>query len=548
VVALVLAVSPGFTEAPILTCLPDVVISDVEQNSQTADSNLFVFSDALLFDELVEDADTSDSILRWSGIDPSNAISINGITLDNPGVNTLEPGAADLRAAAATASFRDEAWIATPPSTAGQTKETLITLYVSDGTTVSDGVMKVISVNSVDNTGAADEVVAVPLATFDFASTVQGWGWFAVPAVLVEAAHAYASGALTITETAAVGSVVFGAWESPQNPSVAVAPKLGCIMRARYRISSSGVASATASPGLRLRGATVRVMDSGGGVWIPDFLTMDYNSLDQVQVTTVNFVMGADYANRVPAATGTDYNLYVFPRQVAEALESPDPANPVVHYFTADLLDTDAEGDGGTYRIESVQIDGIDRPELGAGTAVPALTFSSFATGWTAGIQPLPGGTMNSTGLVASAGATLVIDVASGNQYFIAFAEHTAGVTLDAGRIYRLAFSMTSDEVPGGDEGPKVRVNVDSSAFLWNANKELQGGALLARLTSTPSLMELWIEAPAAKVSTPGLTEPMKPKINSYLALNVASWPFNRVVSGRIECTALETEVFDTLP
>ena len=45
VVALVLAVSPSFAEAPLLTCLPDIVISDVEQNSATADANLFVFSD-----------------------------------------------------------------------------------------------------------------------------------------------------------------------------------------------------------------------------------------------------------------------------------------------------------------------------------------------------------------------------------------------------------------------------------------------------------------------------------------------------------------------
>lgn len=548
VVALVLAVSPGFAEAPILACLPDVVISDVEQNSQTADSNLFIFSDALEFDELVEDADTADNLLRWSGIDPSNAISINGIPLNDPGVNTLEPGAQDLRAAAATASFSDDTWNATPPATDGETKETMITLYVSDGTTVSEGVMKVISVNTVNDTGPGDEVVAVPLATYDFASTEQGWKWFHVAPILVQAGHAYSGGALRMTETAAVGTLVFGAWESPQDPTVAVAPKLGCIMRARYRISSTGVASPTASPGLRFRGATVRVIDSGGGVWIPDFLTEDYNSLDQVFIGTVNFIMSADYAARVPAAGGTDYTMYVFPRQVAESLESPDPTNPVVHYFTADLLDTDAEGDGGTYVIESVQIDGIDRPEIGKGTAVPALSFTDFSTGWSAGIQPLPGGAINNIGLVASVGPDLTITVASGNAYFIAFAEHTNGVSLDSGRIYRLAYWMTSSEQPGGDEGPKIRVNVDSSTFLWNAYKELQGGALLARLTSTPSLMELWLEAPAALASTPGQTEPMKPKINSYLAANIAGFPFNRLVSGTVQCTELQTEVFDTLP
>jgi hypothetical protein len=549
VVALVLAVSPGFAEAPILSCLPDIVISDVEQNSQTADSNLFIFSDALEFDELVEDADTADNVLRWSGIDPAGDISINGISLNDPGVNTLEPAGQDLRAANAMASFRDDTWIATPPTTDGETKETLITLYVSDGTTVSEGVMKVISVNTVSDVGPGDEVVAAPLASFDFASNEQGWNWFDVDPTLPAASHAYAGGSLTMTEAGAAGVLSFGAWESPQDPAVAIAPKLGCIMRARYHISSTGVASPTASPGLRLRGATVRVVDSGGGVWIPDFLAEDYNSLDQVFVGTVNFFMSADYADRVPG-TGTDYTMYVFPRQVSESLDNSDPASPLVSYFTADLLDTDGDGDGGTYNIESVQIDGIDRPELGKGTAVPELTFSDFSSGWSAGTTALPGGTTtpNHTGLVASAGTALTITVASGNDWFIAFAEHTNGVALESGRIYRLAYSMTSSELPGGDEGPLVRVNVDSSTFLWNAYKELQGGSLLARLTSTPSLMELWIEAPPALVSTPGLTEPMKPKINSYLAVNIASWPFFRVVSGTVQCTGLQTEVFDSLP
>jgi hypothetical protein len=550
VVALVLAVSPGFAEAPILSCLPDIVISDVEQNSQTADSNLFIFSDAVDLDELVEDADTADDLLRWSGIDPAGDISINGIALNDPGVNTLEPGAQDLRAVNVdgSATFEDDNWNATPPTTDGETKETMITLYVSDGTTVSEGVMKVITVNTVSDTGPGDEVVPVPLATYDFASNEQGWGWFAVAPILQEVAHSYSGGALRMTETASVGALQFGAWESPQDPTVAIEPKLGCIMRARYSISSSGVASPTAAPGLRLRGATVRVTSDGAGGWIPDFLTEDYNSLDQVFVGTTNFFMGSgDFDNRVPG-TGNTYTLYVFPRQVAESLQSPDPTNPVVHYFTADMLDTDAEGDGGTYIIDSVQIDGIDRPELGAGTAVPELSFTDFSTGWSAGIQPLPGGTINQAGLVAAVGADLTITVANGNEWFIAFAEHTDGVALDSGRIYRLAYSMTSSELPGGDEGPLIRVNVDSANFVWNAYKELQGGSLLARLTSTPSLMELWLEAPPALVSTPGLTEPMKPKINSYLATNIAAWPFFRVVSGTVQCTELQTEVFDSLP
>jgi hypothetical protein len=548
VVALVLAVSPGFAEAPILSCLPDVTVTDNDLGGQTADTDMFIFSNALAFDEYVDDADTTDSALRWSGIDPAGTIAINGIMLDNPGVDTLNPGAADLRDVSDMMTISNEAWNAAPPG-AGSTTETIIELYVSDATTVTQGSMKITTVDT-DGTGANDAVLPATVANYGFDAGAEGWNWFEIAALEIPT-HSATGGALQMTENAGHTNIVFGAYESPQDPAAAVMPSLGCVFRARYSISSSGHSTAAQCPGFRLRGATVHVIDAGGGVWAPDFASFDFNSLDQVQYSTLDFaIVSGDFDSRTPGA-GQDYFLMLYPRQASEMLLSTDPASPVVHYFSADLLDLEGavENDQGTLAVGSVVIDAIDRPDIGAGTAVPQLSFATadFASGWTAATKLLPPGPIDDVGLTATANASgLTINVEPGNEFFEAYCEHTAGEVLEPGRTYRVAFTCTSDEQPGGNVGPAVRVNLDSSRFVWNAIKELKGGSLLARLSADPTLMELWAVAPAELGSTPGLTEPMKPKFMSYQGENsTPQWPFQQVVAGTVACTEIVTEVFD---
>jgi hypothetical protein len=426
----------------------------------------------------------------------------------------------------------------------------MITLYVSDGTTVTEGTMTVTTVNTeFGDASPTDAVVPATVASYDFAGGAEGWNWFeiVVPGI-VAAGHSASGGALNMTETLPHTDIVFGGWESPQDPAVAVSPKLGCIMRARYQISTDAP-SPRETPGMRFRGATVRMVDLGGGNWTVDFANEDYNSLDEIKVSTLDFIMAGppeDYNGRTPGA-GQEYTLMVFPRQIADNLESDDPDSPVVHYFSCDLMDLDGtfDSDQGTLSVDSVVIDGIDRPEIGQGTAVPELSFSDFSTGWSTGIKALPPGTLNQSGLVVSTGASLSIQISPGNENYEAFAEHDTGAPLTPGQYYRLAYWCTSTETPGGDKGPTTRVNLDSEVFIWSMSKELTGGSLLCRLTSTPSLMELWLAAPAEKTSTPGATENMKPKFYSYLGENVAQWPDFRLVSGTIECTQIQTEVFD---
>jgi hypothetical protein len=289
------------------------------------------------------------------------------------------------------------------------------------------------------------------------------------------------------------------------------------------------------------------MIDVGGGVWDPDFTDDNYNVLDALVYSSADIIMGMGGLDaRMPGA-GSEYSLMAFPRQVPEQLMEPN----VVLYFTADLMDLDGafDTDSGTLSFESVTIDGIDRPEPGAGTAVPELTFATADFGtWLASTKALGTGTFISTGLSASATASgLEITVGTSSEHFEAFAEWPTGLSLEAGRVYRLMFMATSTETPGGDAGPLLRTNVTSSRFVYSAIKELEGGSLLARLTSTPSPMELWIVAPAADTTqaTAGVTEPMKPQIQSYLTANVAQFPFFREVSGTVAITEINTEVFD---
>lgn len=545
VVALVLAVSPSFAEAPLLTCLPDIVISDVEQNSATADANLFVFSDAIVFDEHVVDPDTPVDTLRWSFIESGGAtIEINGIASD-PLVDTVNPGASDLRNGNPTASFWDVEWTNTPPTTAGETKEVFIDMHASDGTQVSTQTIKVTTVNDTDATGEGDSTVAAPVASFDFATGAEGWTQFTAGGV-ISATLAASGGSLNATEPATHNNIVYGAWESPKDPNVGVHAKIGCIHQARYQVSTNAV-SATKTPGFRFRALARPMIDVGGGVFEPDFTDSNNNVLDALVYSSADLIMGmGGLDDRMPGA-GSEYSLMAFPRQVPEQLLEPN----VVLYFTADLMDLDGsfDTDSGTLSFESITIDGIDRPEPGAGTAVPELTFATadFASGWTASTKALGTGTFVSTGLSASATASgLEITVGTSSEHFEAFAELDTGVSLEPGRIYRLMFMATSTETTGGDAGPLLRTNLTSTRFVYSAIKELEGGTLLAHLTSTPSPMEVWVVAPAADTTQAGaVTEPMRPQIQSYLTANVAQFPFFREVSGTVAITEINTEVFD---
>jgi hypothetical protein len=71
-----------YAASPVLSTLPIVVISDLENQSSTEDWNLFVFTDAFAFADYASDADTPASALKWTfdiGAGSTGSLTINDV-------------------------------------------------------------------------------------------------------------------------------------------------------------------------------------------------------------------------------------------------------------------------------------------------------------------------------------------------------------------------------------------------------------------------------------------------------------------------------------
>jgi len=551
-VALVLSVAPVYAEAPLLSCIPDIIVTDLDQGAQTADTNMFIFTNALNLDEYVTDKDTTDDNVRWSFIetDAVKAIAINGIGSNTSG-NVKEPGAFDLRVGQANGLIDVEnvLWSGTAGTSASLIRD--VEVIASDGTSTQSQTVRITTINNVGETNpTSDSLVPHVFSSFTFDAGDEGWTWFDVASVYPAPSHQATGGGLQMTEAAGTTPIAYGGWESPKNPSTGIHLSLGCIARARYTLKTTGVTAPEDTPSFRLR-CSIRhmVADAAApGGWRPKFDNPDF--LDDYYMFYGTFDAKATiFANRVPGTAGQTYAALVYPQQVADTLL----ANDTVAYFAADVLDLYAafNSDAGTINVDSVEVDGIDRPEIGQGTAVTALSFPAdgwTGANWNTGITQLTGlgYTPNVTGLtisVAANGITLVVQ--PGNQAFEAYAELKAAnsVALDSGKYYRLAWTLTSTEQATGDAGPLVRTGIESSELVFSVEKQLDGGSLLARLSSTPAPYEMWFEAPA-QVGTTGQTEVMLPRLSSWLVTGNV-YPFFRAVSGTVRALSLTTEVFD---
>jgi hypothetical protein len=552
VVALVLVVSPGFATAPIITCVPDIIVSDFE-DSQTQDNDLFIFRDAIDLDTHVTDADTDPALLRWSFIQSSGPnIEINDIGSNTSG-DVVAPGAFDIRAVSNLITVRNVDWSPlaedpgpyTGPPSEGDQADSMIELYVSDGTNTGSQTVTVTSVDEVPAAGpfppttGGDRLVPQAVVSYTFNSNNENWTQFLAtnPGVVADAtlSHNATAGSLDMQETAKPAGnteVVFGAWESPKDPAVAPNPRFGCILRARFQVSSN-VDGATC-PGFRTRALTTHVMDAGGGMWIPDFLSQDLNTDLTVNYFTPDI---AYVAGREPGTAGKAYDMLSWPQQIDSLM-----ATSVVTYVTADLLDLDRvfSDDVGIISVDQVDIDGISRPADGSGRAEAALSFSGNFDTWTESIGPVSGGTHVAPSF-ASTAAEIVLNVQPGAAFFDASSVSPA-VALDVGRYYRITFTVSSSATPGGDFGPTFRLGMGSSQFSFSADKNLQGGGLLSAIGSTQEPFEVWMQAPPA---TAAQTEPLFVRFQSWLLTSNTGFPFNKNVSGTIRCHEVVTESFD---
>lgn len=551
VVALVLVVSPGFATAPIISCVPDIIVSDFE-DSQTIDNNLFIFADALDLDAHVTDSDTTNpALLRWSFIQSTGpAIEINDIGSNTSG-NTVAPGAFDIRAASNLMSVRNVDWSPSTgtmpfPDPTGSPADSMIELYVSDGTNEDSQLVTITSIDE-NAAGPGDRLVPTPDISYPFTASAESWTQFLAtnPGVVADATLAHnaaAGGSLDMTEVSAPTSteVVFGAWENPKDPAVAASPRFGCIMRTRYQVRSS-VDGATC-PGFRTRAVTTHVVDSGvpSVGYIPDFTNQDINSDLTVNYFTPDF---GYVAGREPGTAGKTYDMLSWPQQTDTLMSTT-----VITYVTADLLDLDRSfsDDAGTLSVDQVDIDGVSRPVDGTGRAEPALSFSGNFDTWPAlaggtGVVPVAGGTHVPPTFTVTA-AEVSLNVQTGAQFFDA-AALSSPVALDVGRYYRVTFTVSSSATPGGaDFGPTFRLGMVSSAFAYSVDKNLPGGGLLSAISATQEPFEVWMQAPPAAGTQ---TEPIAVRFQSWLLGSNTGFPFNKNVSGTIRCHGVLTESFD---
>jgi hypothetical protein len=533
VVALVFVVSPGFALAPVISCVPDIIVSDVEQNSQTADLNFFIFSDALHLDGLVRDNNDPPADIMWAFIEtsPGDSIELNGIA-SNPAVNWANPGADDLRAVSPMLTVEN---VYTSAQIGAQMSST-IQLIASDGTGSDTADVIITTIN--DNTEPYDDAQGdgydvPPGASYAF-DTAEGWEFYPLPPYDAPT-EGISGGALTITEDAALSPIVFGSWQAPKDPALAaqIAHKLGCVMRARYHLRSTGHTTAQDCPGFRLSAGWYKV-ELVGTQWVLAFFDRDINALQYVPVATFN---GNHVDGREPGDTAQTYTLLFYPEQT-DTLVSTGCA-----ILTFDLFDNDTfvgADDAGTLHCDGIDVDHFDNPTVGNGRAEPQFSATDFS-GWTQFVQPLDPVLVDTTGLVIDQTAPgMSITVASGNQFFEA---SVAGPSspLDSGRYYRATFMVSSSQQPGGPLGPTVRGAIGSSLFVAGVTKDLKGGGLLSAFDATARPYYVWYCAPSPAPPSVDQTEPMQVIFDSYLTANPDAI-FGVAVQGTVTCDEVITE------
>jgi hypothetical protein len=542
VVALVLAVSPSFALAPVISCLPDITITDLDQGSMSEDL-FFRFTDALDVDSYVTDADTSKSALRWSFVETTGSdIQINGLGSDTSG-DPNNP-ANDIRAGRPDGLI---SLVNTAGWSAGVDTIATLEIFASDGTNYDQATIQVRTVDEDIATGLGDRLEPVVQKSWDFASSGMNWVWFSAAPLLEEPAQNWdsASQALRMAKTAAQAIPVFGSWESPKEPATNIRARFGCIIRATF--SLRGTVDSSLSPSVRMRAIWAKVQNIPGFGWTTDFLDPDIQPIHSVLYNT--FGAGLHVDGREPGTAGQQYEMLYYPVQTQTLMTT----NHCV-YISADVLDADStESDAGEIFIESAVVDGLTNPPVGSGQAEAGFTFGPTRATDLSGFVGLvssiadpsdPSQVANLPSAPVASAGSLSITVGPTNAYFEAPISNVVDDTnrMTPGRYYRAIYMVSATGVGTNQVAPTVRCGMISQRLAWSSDYELQGHGLLAKFDATPKAFETWHVAPTEVTGT-GLTEPMQMRFYSWLTTNPAL-PHNKNIAGTIQVTDIETESF----
>jgi hypothetical protein len=370
-------------------------------------------------------------------------------------------------------------------------------MYVSDGSNYDSASIQVRTVDEAAG-GQGDRLEPVVQKTWDFASSGENWYWFSAAGALEEPAHNWSSAdqAMRMAKTAGQAIPVFGAWESPKEPTTNIRARFGCIIRANFDLR--GTVDGSLSPGLRLRVVWHKVADIPGFGWATDLLDPDIQASHFVSYTTLG--SGLHVEGREPGTAGQRYQLLYYPVQTQTLMTT----NHVV-FVSADLLDADSiEADAGEIFIEQVVVDGLTNPPVGSGRAENAHSYGGTSgndfSGWL-GTSTAIGDPANLPAAGTATAGSVSITVGPTNTNFEAPIATQGGAPLESGRYYRSIWTVSATGVGTNQVAPTVRCGFSSSRLVWGSDYELAGHGLLAKFDATPKAFETWHVAPSEETA-----------------------------------------------
>jgi hypothetical protein len=412
-------------------------------------------------------------------------------------------------------------------------------MYVSDGSNYDSASIQVRTVDEAAG-GQGDRLEPVVQKNWDFASSGENFYWFSAAPVYEEPAHNWDSGAqgLRMAKTAAQAIPVFGAWESPKEPTTNVRARFGCIIRATFHMV--GTVDGELSPGLRFRTIWSKVADIPGFGWATDQLDPDIQVIHFVGYST--FGSGLNVPGREPGTAGKAYELLYYPVQTQTLMTT----NHVV-YVSADMLDSDStQADAGEVTVEQIVVDGLTNPPVGSGRAETALSVNGTSgndfSGWL-GTSTSIGDPSNLPAAGTATAGAVTITIGPTNTWFEAPVAMQNGAPLESGRYYRSIWMVSATGVGTNQVAPTVRCGMVSSRLVWSSDYELAGHGLLAKFDATPKAFETWHVAPSEETAGSGQTENMNLRFYTWLTDNPAL-PHNKNVAGTIQATEVMTESF----
>lgn len=451
VVVVALIASVGFSYAPVIKSIPDIIIGDQEQGDA---NNFFVFSDALTFDTYVTDNDSTISDMKWSfaQIGGTQEITVNDLAAETADPTYVDP-TNDIRLGNTTASFRNETLSpkagTTPYPDPTVLSDAHLVFYVSDGAFKdSDDFMVYTVDNGVDGYSSGID----PVYTESWDSNTKNWNLY--------------------TSAFAVGPTQYGRYDSANKRIIMASPAAGWPTWYSFQIPKTV---------LDMEANLIVPYNAGMVYAVKAKMSSDANTtvpMVRIRVQDDDFV----WASSLTAAAVNGDPLSVAGEEKGFISTTPQDFMVVVYpqgstkkaYVAFDEWEYGTGGSTytGTIYIDDLRIYEIPVASIGAAPAIADIT--AFGSGWTT--------------------ATGVTINASNVQYTDTTTWHGIGrmVTLDsamtAGDVYRIKYRVAKTAGTTRLDDLRIRINdAQNGSYVSEITFDDTRDAVNPLITSTPT-------------------------------------------------------------